>query len=248
MTLRVIYEPKGRAGEYAELAVNLYRGCGHGCSFQYCYAPSVLKMTRKEFQQPVARKGILDKLERDAAELEYAADDRAVMLCFTCDAYQVLDEKLQITRRALEILKRHGRTVEILTKGGTRALRDFNLLDPRDAFACTLTFDNATDSRAWEPHAAEPDDRIKALRIAHQRGLRTWASMEPVIKPDQSLAMIERSLEWVQLYKLGAWNYDQRAKEIDWAAYHAAATAMIRGAGKGLLVKDDLLKRAGVAP
>jgi len=28
----VIYEPRGRAGEYASLAVNLYRGCSHGKS------------------------------------------------------------------------------------------------------------------------------------------------------------------------------------------------------------------------
>jgi len=28
-----IYEPRGRAGEYAPLAVNLYKGCGHGCVY-----------------------------------------------------------------------------------------------------------------------------------------------------------------------------------------------------------------------
>ena len=31
-----IYEPSGRAREYGELAVNIYTGCNHGCS--YCYA------------------------------------------------------------------------------------------------------------------------------------------------------------------------------------------------------------------
>ena len=34
--MNVIYEPKGRAREYSELACNLYRGCTHGC--RYCYA------------------------------------------------------------------------------------------------------------------------------------------------------------------------------------------------------------------
>ena len=28
----IIYEPKTEALEYAPLAVNLYRGCGHGCA------------------------------------------------------------------------------------------------------------------------------------------------------------------------------------------------------------------------
>jgi hypothetical protein len=37
----VIYAPKGQAGEYAPYALNLYRGCGHGCA--YCYVPNVTK-------------------------------------------------------------------------------------------------------------------------------------------------------------------------------------------------------------
>ena len=31
LNLKVIYEPKGKAGEYAKYAVNLYNGCTHGC-------------------------------------------------------------------------------------------------------------------------------------------------------------------------------------------------------------------------
>jgi DNA repair photolyase len=37
-----IYAPAGQAGEYAPLAANPYRGCGHKCS--YCYVPLVLRM------------------------------------------------------------------------------------------------------------------------------------------------------------------------------------------------------------
>ena len=36
--MSIIYEPKGKAREYSPLAVNLYRGCSHGCL--YCYANS----------------------------------------------------------------------------------------------------------------------------------------------------------------------------------------------------------------
>lgn len=32
---RVIYSPKGKAGEYAENAANFYVGCSNGCT--YCY-------------------------------------------------------------------------------------------------------------------------------------------------------------------------------------------------------------------
>ena len=42
---RFIYAPKGQALEYAPLAANPYRGCGHKCA--YCYVPTVIKMDRK---------------------------------------------------------------------------------------------------------------------------------------------------------------------------------------------------------
>lgn len=240
--MRVIYEPKGRAGEYAKLAVNLYRGCDHGCCF--CYAPSVLKMSRADFSQPCERPGLLHKLKRDAAELQNVCDDRPILLCFSTDPYQLIDEDLQITRCAIEILKAHGRTVEILTKGGMRAERDFDLLDNGDAYAATLTFKKPDDSWKWEPRAEVPRSRLQALWAAKKRGLRTWVSMEPVIDPAQSLDLIRITAHdgIVDLYKLGAWNYDARAKEIDWISYYYKAIEIIEKAGGEYFVKDDLLK------
>lgn len=32
----IIYAPAGQAGEYAPLATNPYRGCGHKCSYCMC--------------------------------------------------------------------------------------------------------------------------------------------------------------------------------------------------------------------
>lgn len=45
--MKVVYEPKGRAKEYADLAFNTYLSCPHGC--RYCYAPSAMHKTRECF-------------------------------------------------------------------------------------------------------------------------------------------------------------------------------------------------------
>ena len=38
--MKPIYEPKGKAKEYGDLAINIYTGCPHYCF--YCFAPNVL--------------------------------------------------------------------------------------------------------------------------------------------------------------------------------------------------------------
>lgn len=117
----IIYAPQGQAGEYAPLATNPYRGCGHKCA--YCYVPIVLKMPRAEFDAgAIPRKDFLTNLKKDAIKYQAAGITEQVMLSFTTDAYNPFDTSL--TRPTIEILQAHGLGVCILTKGGSRALAD----------------------------------------------------------------------------------------------------------------------------
>ena len=119
MASPVIYEPRGRAREYAALACNLYSGCTHGC--RYCYAPACLHQSREEFHSNgVPRPGILERLEAEAPR--YAESTEPVLLCFTCDPYQPSEGEYRVTRRALEILNRHDVPWTVLTKGGRLAV------------------------------------------------------------------------------------------------------------------------------
>jgi hypothetical protein len=110
--------------------------------------------------------------------------------------------------------------------------------DGRIKVGATLTFRDPLKSRQYEPGAAPPSDRIHALREVHNAGVKTWASIEPVIDPEESLAIIEDSLPYVDQYKVGKLNHTQT--ETDWTNFGGRAVAMIRAAGKELYVKDDL--------
>lgn len=233
--MSLIYEPKGRAREYAALACNVYRGCDHGCL--YCYAPAALRMGREQFAAAEPRKDFLRQLEREAGKLE---PSEPVLLCFSTDPYCHLDAELALTRETIKILHAAGHAVTVLTKGGTRALRDLDLFGPRDAFATTLTTRWIRHSSEWEPGAASPIDRVEAIRQFHQAGIPTWVSLEPVLFPDEALCLIEWTHHFVDLFKLGRWNYDARANEIDWAKFAADAAALCESLGKRYLLKRDL--------
>jgi len=233
----LIYQPKGRAREYAALACNVYSGCDHKCI--YCYGPSVRRMSPDQFGESSRRSSFLRKLEREAAKYEAAGVRGQVHLCFTCDPYQHLDEKEQVTRRAIEILHRHGLNVAILTKGGSRALRDLDLFVDGDAFASTLTLLDPDRSLEWEPNAALPQDRIDTIRAFHDAGVPTWVSLEPVIDPDASLEIIQQTHEFVDVFKVGKMNYHPIAKEIDWAAFARDAIQLLSDLGYARITDPD---------
>ena len=100
--MRIIYVPRGRALEYAPLAVSLYRGCSHGCV--YCFAPASLRTEREKFLHVEPRKDALRKLEMDCKELVMTGDTREILMSFTTDPYQQLEEEHGLTRSAIQIL------------------------------------------------------------------------------------------------------------------------------------------------
>ena len=238
--MKPIYEPKGRAREYSLLALNHYVGCGHACT--YCYAADMARKNgNKDFHtKPYSRLGIIEALKKQAPK--FACTDKRVLLCFMTDAYQPLDDQQRLTRQVLKILKQYKIPFQILTKGGMRACRDFDLYTEYDAFASTLTFIDEADSKEWEPNAATPDDRFKAIEIAKSKGITTWGSLEPVVDQTQSLDIISCTHEIVDLFKLGTLNYRKSPKPIDWREYGQRAIAMCEFYKVPYYVKDDLAK------
>jgi DNA repair photolyase len=237
LTMPVIYEPKGRAKEYALLAINHYTGCEHGC--KYCWAEkNALHWGNPDFhviQKPKVH--LLNKLKREVAK--FRGTDIRVLLSFSTDPYQSIDDKLELTRDVIKLLGSEDIPFQILTKGGLRAVRDFDLYGSRDAFGSTLTFLDEKRSLNLEPKAALPADRIEAIRIAkEEHGIETWVSLEPVLDERQTLDIIRQTAPIVDLFRIGKLNYWR--SDINWARFGKKAIELCRENEVDYYIKQDL--------
>jgi DNA repair photolyase len=202
-------------------------------------------MTRDEFVNGAApRKDILTRLQASALHREAEGKAGQVLLCFTCDPYQPQEAQAGITRRAIEILHDTGHTVNILTKAGQLPRRDFDLLGPGDAFAVTLTCLGNWNQMVWESNSGTTEERLALLREAHCQGIHTWASFEPVIYPEDTLALIRKAAPYIDECKVGKLNYQALAHPPDWKDFVDQAIRLLDSLGLPYLMKQDTLKAA----
>ncbi len=238
----IIYKPKGKAREYSSLALNIYKGCTHGC--QYCYVTDHSHTdSEKYYSNANPKKQVLKKLERDAKKLSGIKDVPDILLSFMGDVYQPEEMKLGLTRESIKILKQNNLPFTILTKGGTRAKRDFNLLENYDkaSFGSTIVFTTQEDADYWEPGASKLDDRVMALQEAHNRGIRTWVSLEPVIDPDQALELIQDIYPYVDHWKVGKLNhYPEIENRVDWRKFRDDVSSLLDNVGTNYMLKNSL--------
>jgi len=231
----MIYEPRGRAREYSPLALNIYNKCDHNC--RYCYVPLLRRGRRNGLYDVRPRQYILEILRREARRHSFGSQ---VLLCFSGDPYCIADEKYRTTREVLKILLENSITVAILTKGGKRCLRDIDLFRKFKAIkvGATLTFIEEKDSLYWERKASLPEERFKTLERLKEEGIKTWVSLEPVIDPEQTFRIIDRTYKFIDQYKVGKLNH--YPSEIDWKDFGTRVIDKLNHYGKEFYIKRDL--------
>lgn len=236
----VIYKTKGRAAEYCLWALNHYGGCTYGCI--YCWSPGVTFRKPDDFIAGPQPRVIPLEVMVSAANYK---ENSPVLLSFISDPYQPAERDLKLTREIIGILHDNDISFTILTKAGELARRDFSLYRQGDSFGTTLTFISEKKSRMWEPGAGLPDERIQNLMLAHDAGIPTWVSLEPVIDPMESIALIHATAKYVDHYKVGKLNYDRLASKIDWRSFALMAIKALQKENKGFYIKRDLAKYLG---
>lgn len=206
---KAIYNPSGKAGEYSYWACNFYVGCSNSCEYCYCKkgilagamgmdTPQLKKCFNNETH---AIKVFSSELQTNLIELQ----KHGLFFSFTTDP--MLDKTQQLTINAIYNCVISNVPVKILTKC-TDWLEPFLQMIEDDifmynkknliAFGFTLTGHDEL-----EKGAATNEDRIRAMKVLSAEGFKTFASIEPIIDFDSATRMIELSMEYCDLYKIG---------------------------------------------
>ena len=223
--MKPIYEPKGKAKEYGDYAINIYTGCPHECF--YCFAPSVLRKVKDDFHKCVEpRKNIVEEVKKQIEREKITG--KLIHLCFTCDPYPCGYDTTP-TREIIKAIKESGNNVQILTKGD--GSRDFDLLDENDWYGITLDGIGNGRNPLWK-------SRVDALAEAHSKGIKTWVSFEPVTNERQFFIELHLVSLMVDKVKIGKLNY--HPSDIDWKSFGEKAEALCKSLEIDYYIKDGL--------
>jgi DNA repair photolyase len=168
-----------------DYTVNPYIGCEHGCT--YCYARFMKRYTghKEEWGQFVDVK--INAASVLQQELMKKSPGR-IWISGTCDAYQPVEKKYELTRKCLAILTRHGWPVTVQTKSPL-VERDLDVLkkinDVEVGFTITTGDDRVRE--VFEPNSSSIDERIEALANLHSVGIRTFAMIAPLLPKAEGL-------------------------------------------------------------
>lgn len=159
--------------------MNIYRGCCHGCL--YC-----------DSRSDCYQIGEFDRVRVKADALRILRDDlaRKVRPAFIgmgamSDPYNPFEEKLELTRHALELIDAYDCGVTVATKSDL-IVRDIDILTAIQSHSpviCKITITTTDDTLAAkvEPHAPAPSRRLAALEKLSKAGLFAGVLLMPVL-------------------------------------------------------------------
>lgn len=160
--------------------MNLYRGCQHGCI--YCDARSRCYRMNHAFEDIEIKANAIELLEQ---ALKRKRKKCMISTGAMSDPYIPLEEKLQHTRRSLEIIEKYGFGAVLHTKS-SRVLRDLDLLtqinsNTKCVVQMTLTTFDERLCRLIEPNVSTTAERVKTLEILRDNGIPTVVWLTPIL-------------------------------------------------------------------
>lgn len=204
------YLPKGPAGEYAAqgYALNLFKGCRGSCI--YCYREHGIISKSIGGDTPVLLKkfkdeaGALTRVTRDLVnhKNELVAAD-GVFATFTSDPGQ--EATFPLFKQAFDLIIDAGVPVKMLTKftSWVNTPEGQELLAKGASTGLLAVGFTLTGHDELETGASPNADRVAAMKSIHSMGIKTFASIEPVIDQQTSLDMVKAAAGYCDMFLVG---------------------------------------------
>jgi DNA repair photolyase len=160
----------------ADYVINPYIGCPHKCI--YCYAEFIKRFTKHTEED---WGDFLDvKLTNKPIRVDKIGQS-SVLFGSVTDAYNPFEKKYKLTRKILSEFISSPARLEILTKSDL-VTRDIDILKQIADLRVGLSINSLDDSfrKRTEPYASSVERRIKAMKVLHDAGIRTYLFMSPI--------------------------------------------------------------------
>ena len=167
--------------------MNLYRGCAHNCV--YCDGRSERYQVDGVFGENVAVKiNAVEVLRRELQPIGRRVKLKPSYILLgggVGDSYQPVEEKYQLTRRTLQLLREYRWPVHILTKS-ILVERDLDIIEQinkQNKAIVSFSFSSTNDelSAIFEPHVPPPSERLRTLDFFKRKGIACGMFLLPVI-------------------------------------------------------------------
>ena len=160
--------------------LNLYRGCTHGCI--YCDSRSACYQMNHAFEDIEVKE---DAIEILRSQLQKKRHPSMISTGAMTDPYLHLEEKLGLTRQALELVEELGFGITLLTKSD-RILQDLDLIQrinekTKAVVQVTLTTSDDFMAAKIEPRVSVTSKRIRILQECQKRGIPTVVWLGPLL-------------------------------------------------------------------
>jgi len=203
----VIYQPSGKAAEYSPWAANFFNGCSHNCA--YCYnnhgiTSGVLGGETVRLKKSLVNEATAYDIFCKELDKYREAIIAAGALHFNFVSDPCLPLSIGLNWKCINYAISQGVPCQVLTKRADWLWLDHPAVQEALEFKQLIRVGfSLTGCDELEPGASPNEERISAMRILHNAGIATWASIEPIIDPQRSLDMVARTINCCDHYKIG---------------------------------------------
>lgn len=174
-----------------DYTLNPYSGCVFGCT--YCYAAFFART-----DEQLASWGKWVEVKENAVDLlrkkrRKPLIDQRIYMSSVTDPYQPVEAKLELTRALLEELAAHHQVRLVVQTRSPLVTRDIDILK-RFKYVrvnMTVTTDDETVRRAFEPACPPNPKRLAAIREIAAAGIPTSVTMTPLLPVRDAEAFAE---------------------------------------------------------